>query len=283
MQPIDIAAPAKINLYLDVVGKRPDGYHELITLMCCVGVYDTVRLRFDTPGIRLACDHPGVPDDDTNTAHRAAARFFHAAGISPGVDIRIDKKIPIGAGLGGGSSDAAAVLTGLNRRFGNPLSYDVLKEIAKGIGADVPFFINGKPAVATGIGDVLTPFDRLKSYPVILIYPGLAVSTAEVYKKLNLGLTKNDKMNTKNIFKLDWEGDAPKQLFNALESVAFRLSPQSEDAKIKLLSNNAAGALMSGSGSTVYGIFSDEKKADRAYRNLMSNRQWLIFYTRLLT
>lgn len=278
---MEIAAPAKINLYLDVTGKRPDGYHELVTLMCSIGVYDTVRLNFDAPDIRVFCPHPDVPEDGTNVACRAAALFFAKTGISSGVHIAIEKTIPVGAGLGGGSSDAAAVLTGLNRHFGEPFSGDDLLRISAAIGADVPFFIPGKPVVATGIGEKLAPLPLTRSYPVVLIYPGIPLSTAAVYKNLNFGLTKNEKKNTKTIFELDWDASAPKFLYNALEPAAFQLCPQIQVAKAELLANGAAGALMSGSGSSVYGLFTNESEAEKAHRHLSGHPGWRVFRTQL--
>jgi len=278
---MELAAHAKINLFLDVIGKRPDGYHELVTLMCGIEIHDTVRLFFDVPDIRVSCDHPDVPEDHTNIAFRAAARFFETSGISAGVRIAIDKIIPVGAGLGGGSSNAATVLTGLNRHFETHLSDDDLLRIGKTIGADVPFFIHCRPAVATGIGEILTPFPSLKSYPIVLIYPGHALSTAEVYKNMNFGLTKKEKKNTQILFKLDWDANAPKHLYNALEPVAFRLCPQIRVAKAELLAHGADGALMSGSGSSVFGLFPDDAEADRAHRLLSKHFGWRVFRTRL--
>lgn len=279
---MEIFAYAKINLILEVIGKRSDGYHELITLMCAIGLHDTVRLFFEGNRITVSCSHPDIPVDHTNLAHIAARRFFDTIGNKDaGVHIEIDKLIPTGAGLGGGSTDAAAVLTALNRHYGKPLSTNRLTAIAAGIGADVPFFIFGKPAVATGIGDVLTPYPNLPPFHLVLIYPAIAVSTAQVYKKLNLGLTKNKKIPKRNIFELDWETGIQKQLHNDLEPVASILCPDIDDAKQQLLANGAAGALMSGSGSSVYGLFTDPDSANQAYKVISRYRRWQVFLTQL--
>ncbi len=279
---MEIFAYAKINLILEVIGKRSDGYHELITLMCAIGLHDTVRLFFEGNRITLSCSHPDIPADHTNLAHIAARRFFDAIGHEDGgVHIEIDKVIPTGAGLGGGSTDAAAVLTALNRHYGQPLSTDRLMTIAASIGADVPFFIFGKPAVATGIGDVLTPYPNLPPFHLVLIYPAMAVSTAQVYKKLNLRLTKNKKIPKRNIFELDWETGIQKQLHNDLEPAASTLCPDIDDAKRQLLANGAAGALMSGSGSSVYGLFTDPDSANQAYKVISRYRRWQAFLTQL--
>ena len=144
-----LLSPAKINLFLQVTGKRPDGYHELFSLMCCVDLFDTILLQFDFKNIRIESPHPQIPLDETNLAYRAAAVFFKALNVNDGLKIIIDKSIPIAAGLGGGSSNAASVLKGLNRHYGYPFSRNQLMSMGLDLGADVPFFIFGKPALAS--------------------------------------------------------------------------------------------------------------------------------------
>ncbi len=277
-----IQSPAKINLFLEVCSKRPDGYHNLNTLMCCIGLYDTVRLSFGQKKISIHCTHPDVPENETNLAWRAARLFFDTARIDEGVRIDIEKNIPIGAGLGGGSSNAAAVLKGLNSYYGSPVPDTVLKAAGKSIGADVPFFIYGKPAVATGIGDILTACDCIKSCPILLIYPSVPVSTAEVYKKLNLTLTKTKKINTKTLFELNLGQDYAKRLFNDLESVAVGICPEIKEVKASLLANGASTALMTGSGSAVFGLYENIEKAEKAYSNLSQKRKWQIYLSHLV-
>lgn len=283
---MEILSPAKINLFLEVTGKRPDGYHDLRTLMCCIGLADTIRLTFDQPAVTVYCRTPGVPLDDTNLAVRAARRFFDITGIHGGVHIDIEKKIPMGAGLGGGSSNAAAVLNGLNAFYGSPVAREALLAAAKAIGADVPFFIDGKPAVATGIGDILTPCPDLKSFPIVLIYPSVPVSTADVYKNLNLTLTKNKKIHTQNIFKRNWGRDAFKMLFNDLEATASAICPEIQKAKACLLRHDAMGAVMTGSGSAVFGLFETVEGAQKAYAaisgNVSGNPMWRLFLSHLV-
>jgi 4-diphosphocytidyl-2-C-methyl-D-erythritol kinase len=279
---MDLRSPAKINLYLEVTGKRPDGYHNLIMLMCFIGLFDSLHLAFGQNRISVACSYPHVPQDETNLAFRAARLFLDSSGIQEGVHMDIKKSIPIGAGLGGGSSNAAAVLLGLNKHYGSPYSIDALCQMGKHLGADVPFFIFGGPAVATGIGDVLTPFNNLKSYPILLIYPSVNISTAEVYKKLNLTLTKNKKINTNTIFKSDWGRHAPKLLRNDLETVASALCPDIQTAKQTLLGAGASGALMTGSGSSVFGLFEHRDQAQRAYHQIASDHpKWQVFLTQM--
>lgn len=279
---MEISSFAKINLYLEISGKRPDGYHELITLMCGIDLADTLRLQFDATATRVSCTHPRVPEDDSNLVLQAARHFFHVTGIDGHVCISIEKKIPVGAGLGGGSSNAAAVLNALNRHHQYPLSTAALMETARKLGADVPFFVDGRPALATGIGDRLSPCSHLPDPPIVLIYPGTPVSTADVYRKSNFGLTKTKKINTKNIFKHIREKNLAGLLYNDLEPAAFGINPEIAVAKAALLERGALGALMTGSGSAVFGIYPDRKSAHRAYSDVKEiSGQWEVFASRL--
>ena len=192
---MEILSPAKINLFLQILGKRSDGYHDLITLMCCIGLYDTVSLTFGVKDITVSCNHPVVPVDDTNVAFGAAHLFLKTLKKNEGVGIFIKKQIPVAAGLGGGSSNAAAVFLGLNRYYGYPFSTEELMSMGLSIGADVPFFIFQRPAIASGIGEKLEAYQNLKNLKILLVFPGFSVSTADVYKKLNLGLKKNLKVS----------------------------------------------------------------------------------------
>jgi 4-diphosphocytidyl-2-C-methyl-D-erythritol kinase len=289
MNTVRVQAPAKINLFLTVVGKRPDGYHDLFSLMCPVALYDSLTLTFGSPDISVACDHPDVPDDKTNLAARAASLFFDAASdaaLTPatGVAIRIAKRIPVGAGLGGGSSDAAAVLTTLNNRFGRPFSPDRLARIGVRIGADVPFFLMNRPALATGIGDRLEPFPHLAPWTALMVFPNQSISTAWVYKNLNLRLTKEEKKLSK--FHFDGRNfDVGRHLVNALESVTETALPVISEIKRLLLAHGAAGAMMSGSGSTVFGLFADTERAISAHNALQLTQQrqnWTLYVADLL-
>jgi 4-diphosphocytidyl-2-C-methyl-D-erythritol kinase len=269
---LELRAPAKINLFLAVTGKRADGYHDLFTLMCAISLFDRLTLRFGGRGIRVFCDHPAVPEDDANLAHCAASRFLDRLGASPGVTIRIDKQIPVAAGLGGGSSDAAAVLAGLNQVFGQPFGPEILQGMALTIGADVPFFLKAEPALATGIGERLQPVAPLVPYHVLTVCPDLSVPTAEVYKNLNLGLTKCEKKLKKLHLKTE-RFDALCFLCNDLETVTIVNFPQINEIKKALLGLGANGALMSGSGPTVFGLFADAGKAARAFGTLSQRRE----------
>ena len=186
---LKILSPAKINLFLHATGRRPDGYHNIISLMCCIGLYDIISIGFKAKKITVTCNDPDVPDDERNLAFLAAERFFKNLGKNHGLSILIEKHIPVGSGLGGGSSNAAAVLLSLNRYYQCPFSQDELMSMGLSIGADIPFYVFNQPAIATGIGEKLKAFDRLGRFWVVLIYPGFSVSTEEIYKNLDLGLT----------------------------------------------------------------------------------------------
>jgi 4-diphosphocytidyl-2-C-methyl-D-erythritol kinase len=280
-----ISAPAKINLFLQVLGRRDDGYHELRTLMCCVGLHDTLILRMGTTHNTLTCSDPRIPCDENNLALKAVLLFNRAlaaeTSIAPlNVSIELIKRIPSGAGLGGGSSDAAAVLNHLNRHYHHPLSDSKLHTLALRLGADVPFFIHGRPAIATGIGEHLEPYAGLPPLGVLLVFPGFGVSTAEVFKNLNLGLTKCEKQLRYFPFKYG-KFDIVRHLCNDLETVAVHRFPIIETIKKELLNQGAMGSLMTGSGSAVFGLFSDLQAARRAGDALMGNADWQVFATEL--
>jgi 4-diphosphocytidyl-2-C-methyl-D-erythritol kinase len=271
-----ILSPAKVNLFLQVVGKRPDGYHDLVTLMCCVGLYDTVSLTFGLKKTDVSCGHPDVPEDETNLAFAAADLFLKTLKKNEGVGISIDKKIPVAAGLGGGSSNAAAVLLGLNQFYNYPFSRDQLMTMGLSIGADVPFFIFKKPALARGIGEKLIAYQLPENLMFLLISPGFSLATASVYKNLNLGLTKCKKKLRYTPLKMQGF-DVRSHLCNDLETVVASKHPDISAAKEALLTHGAMGALMSGSGPTVFGLFSDVDKARRARHALAKNDHWQIY------
>lgn len=276
-----ILSPAKINLFLHVTGKRPDGYHDLVTIMCCVSLYDTISLTTRVKKTTVSCSNPEVPEDETNIAFKAADLFLNRLNRQEGVKITIKKEIPVAAGLGGGSSNAAAVFLGLNRCYGYPFSLDDLMAMGILIGADVPFFLFGKPARASGIGEKLEVCDGLPSYKILLVYPGFCVSTAEVYKNVDLGLTKCKKTLKKALLE-QRKFDAAYHLYNDLETVVLSKYPDIIAVKEALLSHGAIGALMSGSGPTVFGLFSDHDKARKANHALSKNSEWQLFLTDMI-
>ena len=276
-----IESPAKINLFLQVTAKRPDGYHELFSLMSCVNLCDTIKLEFGPKSIEIVSSHPKIPIDQTNLAHRAATSFFDALNVNDGLRIFLEKRIPVAAGLGGGSSNAAGVLKGLNRRYGNPFSREQLMSIGLGIGADVPFFLFGKPALASGVGEKLEAYCMPLPFYVVMVYPGFEVSTAEVFQNLNLGLTKCKKKFTKPFFKTS-DFDAGLHLCNDLEEVTASKYAVIATIKERLLSCGALGALMSGSGPTVFGLFSDSAKAEKAKQTIGAGARWDVYASNII-
>ena len=278
---IKFFSPAKINLCLHVTGKRPDGYHDLLSLMCCINLYDTLDISLGADKTEVICKYPGVPLDDANIAIKAANTFFRAININESVRIHITKRIPVGAGLGGGSSNAAAILLALNHYYDHPFSVDELISMGLSLGADVPFLIFRKPAIVSGIGEKIESFHGLPNRHLLLIYPGLSISTAEVFKKYDLRLTKiKNKIKIKILLK-----DAIKfesLLWNDLETITVPGYPEIYDAKKALLSQGAQGALMTGSGSAVFGLFSDSIKAKKACDALSHNADWQLFLTDLI-
>ncbi len=278
---IELRSPAKINLFLKVIGKRTDGYHDLVSLMCCIGLYDRITLKTGAAALSVACDYPGVPEDSTNLAMQAARLFYTRYPTADRVAIEIRKRIPVGAGLGGGSSNAAVVLDGLNRHYGQPLSLDELSRMGASLGADIPFMLYKKPALATGIGERLRAYQGLSQGQVVVIYPGFSVSTARAYKKLNLGLTKCE--NQLKAFFLKQNGFLPAQhLCNDLETAVIPQYPEITAAKKRLLESGAQGALMSGSGSSVFGMFADSETARAAGRTLSRQYGDTVFVADLL-
>ncbi len=265
-----VLCPAKINLFLRVLGKRGDGYHDIISLMTPVSLWDKISLEFNKPEIKISCSHPLVPEDEKNLAWKAARIFLKKTGIKEGVFISIEKNIPVGAGLGGGSSNCASVFKALNEHYNHPLSHKELEKAALETGSDVPFFISCKPAIATGRGEILSPVEKILKYKLILIGFDFHVSTAHVYKKLNLALTKCEKINKHFHFNGSKFDPAP-YLCNDLETVTVAEHPVIEDAKAALMASGAKGALMSGSGPTVFGLFSSQKKAEKAFSALKKN------------
>ena len=271
-----IRAPAKINLRLKVVGRRGDGYHLLDTIMVPVSLYDEIEIRKlrSAPKtkacaelIELTCDDPTVPAGEDNLAYRAAQLIMNKSRKVQAVHIHIGKRIPLGGGLGGGSTDAAATLVGLNRLLGLRLTVEKLETMALSLGADVPFFIRAKPARARGIGERLSGLSGLPRVWSVIIYPGFPVSTAWVYRNLPAKLTKPI-VNTSIAPSLKSFDKLSNLLENDLEAVTLRRYPEIGVLKQKLLREGAPRVLMSGSGSSVFGIFASKRAALTAFERL---------------
>lgn len=285
MAALEIPAHAKINLSLDVLGKRPDGYHELKMIMQTVELHDTVSINTSAgDGISLKCKGSWVPEDKTNTAWKAAALLAGRYGIKDGISIAIDKEIPVAAGMAGGSADAAAVLKGLNELFSLGLDLGTLKEIGRLVGADVPYCLEGGTRLAEGIGERLTELPDFSGVEVLLINPGISVSTAWVYGNLKaeqIGSEERPETDTL-IGALSAHDTAAvaRNMKNVLERVTIPRHPVIREAKDRLLELGALGSMMSGSGPTVFGIFADRALAARAMNRLSEDNRWTCRLTR---
>lgn len=274
-------APAKINLCLHVLGRRPDGYHELAMAMQPVSLVDDVVITVGRArGVRVSCAGVGLADGEENIAARAAALILAESGADVGVDVDIVKRIPVAAGLGGGSSDAAAVLLGLNEMLGLKLTGRELRALGGRLGADVPFFVEGGAAWATGIGTRLEPLGDLPDVAYLLVNPGIGVSTASVYKSLEL--TKGGQLANLPRFSVVTRDDLCRSLHNDLERVVLTRHPEIADIKRTLVAYGALGALMSGSGATVFGVFEDYDAAARIGEILAQETGWKVFPVRPL-
>jgi len=267
------ASPAKINLCLHVLGRRADGYHDLAMAMQRVDLCDQVCIKLiDSPGVRVACDGLNLAADEENIAARAAQLILAEAGTAVGVEIEIEKKIPVSAGLGGGSSNAATVLSGLNQLLQFGLSRTRLMELGAGLGADVPFFLYDSPAWATGTGTKLEPLSPLPDVAYLLINPKIAVSTAWVYQSLRL--TKGGELANLPRFSVLTRDDLCAALHNDLERVTLKRYPLIAEIKQLLLNRGAYGALMSGSGATVFGVFADFSAAQKVAQEIAVEHDW---------
>lgn len=270
---LTLIAPAKINLRLEVLGRRPDGYHELRMVNLPLDLHDTLRLQLAPHGIRVSCSYPGVPADRTNLAARAAELLLgRRPQPRPGLRIRIWKRIPAAAGLGGGSSDAAATLLGLSRLLRPRLSRAELYRLGLQLGADVPFFLRGRPALVQGIGEKLQPWPRLPDWTFLLVFPPFGVSTAWAFSRLQAGsLTKTARPPIMRLSKNPDRVELSRWLRNDLEAPVVLRYPLVAELKRALVSAGALGAVMSGSGATVVGVFQERRQAGRAGRGLRAD------------
>lgn len=269
MTEISVRAYAKINLFLDIAGRRSDGYHELNNIMQKISLHDRVSV-FISEGeneITVSCDNPDIPRDERNIAYRAAEKYLNAAGLTAKIHIEIKKDIPVMAGLGGSSADGAAVLYALDKHFGK-LTASEVQGLAAGLGADVPFCLWGKAAFCKGIGEIMTETEPLPKCTILIVKPDFSCSTS-------MGYGLYDKQP------IECRGE-PDKLLKALKSENIKCIGENlynifeplygdkriEKIKEELMLCGAAGALLSGSGSAVYGIFSDEAKAAAAYEKI---------------
>lgn len=264
---LKVLAPAKINLSLDIKGKRDDGYHDVAMVMQTVSLYDTVTVSDEVPDtqealVAVTCDVEGIPTDDSNIVCKAAKAFFRYCELTPKkISVDIQKNIPSQAGLAGGSTDAAAVILALNRMFDAKLTDKQMCEIGTLVGADVPFCIVGGTQLASGIGTTLEKIASLTKCSVLICKPDVSVSTAQAYAKADSkppkGFLVTDEL-VKHLYRRSIRGVC-ECLYNEFEAVMQ--IPEIQDIKKTMVKNKALGACMSGSGSAVFGIFLEEKKA----------------------
>ncbi len=277
MKKISILAYAKINLFLDITKKRKDGYHNIVSYMQSVTLCDELRIApNESGGISITCDNPNVPTGESNLVFRAAQKYFEYCGESFGVEIDIKKRIPMAAGLAGGSSDAAATLIALNQMGNKRLSEEQLCYIGAQIGADVPFCVVGGAMMAHGIGEILDKTKRIPKCTILIACGGNQVSTVSAYGELDKKYNNFDTYSPKTEeFNQLIEGCYEKSLdkvakgmFNIFESVVVPKLPSIENIKNTMLKQGAKGAMMSGSGASVFGLFADDESAKHAQEEL---------------
>lgn len=272
-----IKAPAKLNLHLRVLNRREDGYHEINSIMIPVSLYDFIYVRtLSEKTIEILTESDNIPKGKDNLLWIAADRFFKSSGIKGGVSIKIVKNIPVAAGLGGGSSDAARLLVLLNSIFKNALTFTTLHNIAKEIGADVPFFLRCKSSIARGIGDILEEISHIPSFWYVLVCPPVRVSTKWVYENVKLELTGYE--NSNNISFQDIEDFSVSEILrNDLEEVVSERYPVVKEIENLLSKTEPEGVLMSGSGPSVFGIYKDIDDAKEAKDIMISHQVGDVF------
>ncbi len=266
----------KVNLLLNILGQNPDGYHELETVLQPVALYDKLTFQSAAAGVELSCDHPELPCDSSNLVHRAAASFLQKAAVTGGVRIHLEKRIPMAAGLGGGSGNAAATLVGLNELFGNPLDREQVAALAAALGSDVPFFLQSRPALATGRGEKIALLERvpaLEGCCFLLVNPGFGISTAWAYQQLSRfpSLLHGRPGRAAGLVAALERSDpraAADLVFNSLEGPALRKYPILGLYQDFLRGSGAVTALMSGSGSTTFGLFEKQSAAQEVVEKM---------------
>lgn len=264
-------APCKINLLLNVLGRRSDGFHELETVLLPLPLADRLTFELAEGPITLSCDHPELPVDASNLVHRAATEFCARARVTCGVRIHLEKRVPLAAGLGGGSSNAACTLLALNQLFGLPLAESTLHALAAALGSDVPFFLSEGPALGTGRGEQITalrPFEVLRGGHLLLIHPGFGVSTPWAYQHLSRHPAARDGQPGRALALIETlhRGDlasAARQFYNALEAPVFEKHPWLALVREFLEAQGALAARMSGSGSTTFALLERRDAAER--------------------
>jgi 4-diphosphocytidyl-2-C-methyl-D-erythritol kinase len=280
-------SPCKINLLLNILGKRADGFHELETVLYPVRVCDSLSFTAASRGIELTCNDPNLPTDSRNLVYRAAESFIRTAGLPAGVRIHLEKKIPLAAGLGGGSGNAATTLLGLNELFRHPLSSESLYALAASLGSDVPFFLQTKPALATGRGEKIQPLDffpAMREAFLVLIHPGFGISTAWAYQQLVRfpeALNCRPGRAQRLVSRLE-SGDlqsAGEEFYNSLEAPALEKYPILALFQEFLRARGAVATLMSGSGSSTFAVIKGRMAAEQLaedFKKKFGPSNWLM-------
>lgn len=268
-----IKAYGKVNLSLDIVGKREDGYHFLEMIMQTIDLYDVINVVKIPSGIEIKCNKSYVPTDRRNIAYRAAELFLETFKIKSGVRIEIEKNIPVAAGLAGGSTDGAAVIKVMNDLFNVNESKEKLASIGVAIGADIPFCIYGGTALIKGIGEEVKPLKNFKNHILILVKPNFGVSTKEVYGSIDIKKIHKHPNTKALIHAIEREDEKfiSRNMKNVLENVTLNKHRVLKDIKHGMIKMGAEGSLMSGSGPTVFGIFDDMLKAQKCYDVMKKN------------
>ena len=271
-------AYAKLNLTLDVTAKRDDGYHDMLMVMQTVSITDSVVLeQTGEKGIHAACNFRYIPTDERNLAVRAAGAFLDTIGEEKnGILIRMDKTIPVGAGMAGGSADAAAVLRGMNRLYGSRMNRRDLEKLGERIGSDVAFCIAGGTSLARGRGEVLEDLTPMPDCAIVVCKPGFSISTPELFRKLDqIGLrTHPDTTGMLSALESGNLKEISMRMFNVFEEVEDRRMRSENEIKHVLLDYGALGAVMTGTGSAVFGVFSDETAAETCAAHLRSEHKF---------
>lgn len=274
MDTIRLKARAKINLGLDVVRRREDGYHEVKMVMQMLRLYDQIDIeKTQESGILVRSNLSFLPTDERNIAYKAAKVMIDQFGLEQGVIIRIEKHIPVAAGMAGGSTDCAAVLYGMNKLFGLRLNQKKLRELGVKLGADVPYCLMRQTALSEGIGEILTPISPLQDCPILIAKPSVSVSTRHVYEHLKLD-EQTMHPDIDGIVTALADGDlygVTDRMANVLETVTVPEHPVIDEIKKQMMASGAVNALMSGSGPTVFGIFDDEEKVKKACEDMKAS------------
>ncbi|GLC29410.1 4-(cytidine 5'-diphospho)-2-C-methyl-D-erythritol kinase [Clostridium omnivorum] len=278
-----IKAHAKINISLDVVGKREDGYHLLKMIMQMIDLYDLIEVNKIKSGIQLSCNKHYIPVDERNLTYKAAKIFMEEYSIKEGVEINIKKNIPVAAGLAGGSTDVAAVLKAMNNIFKVQATEEQLMKLGVKIGADVPYCIIGGTALCEGIGEIVTPLESFKNQILVLVKPNFGVSTKEVYQALDISRVQRHPSTDILISGIEQNNlkVVSDNMKNILENVTLKKHSILRDIKREMVNMGALGALMSGSGPTVFGFFDDMLRAQICY-DKFKTKYTEVFLTRTI-